>query len=78
MKNELAKTNSKVNELAKNVKNSFLAHNEKECDYYQIDYTNQEEYNKMLEYYEFAPETFLMQFIYAYETLCIHDAQPLL
>jgi len=62
-------TDDRYDELAKNVKNSFLAHNGNECDYHQIDYTNQEEYNKMLEYYEFAPETFLMQFIYAYEIM---------
>ena len=62
-------TDDRYDELAKNVKNSFLAHNGEECDYHQIDYTNQEEYNKMLEYYEFAPETFLMQFIYAYEIM---------
>jgi len=62
-------TDDRYDELAKNVKNSFLTHNSEECDYHQIDYTNQEEYNKMLEYYEFAPETFLMQFIYAYEIM---------
>jgi hypothetical protein len=62
-------TDNRYDELAKNVKNSFLTHNGEECDYHQIDYTNQEEYNKMLEYYEFAPETFLMQFIYAYEIM---------
>ena len=62
-------TDDRYDELAKNVKNSFLAYNGEECDYHQIDYTNQEEYNKMLEYYEFAPETFLMQFIYAYEIM---------
>ena len=62
-------TDDRYDELAKNVKNSFLVHNGDECDYHQIDYTNQEEYNKMLEYYEFAPETFLMQFIYAYEIM---------
>ena len=62
-------TDDRYDELAKNVKSSFLTHNGEECDYHQIDYTNQEEYNQMLEYYEFAPETFLMQFIYAYEIM---------
>jgi hypothetical protein len=62
-------TDDRYDELAKNVKNSFLKFNGEECDYHQIDYTNQEEYNNMLEYYEFAPETFLMQFIYAYEVM---------
>jgi hypothetical protein len=65
-------TDDRYDELAKNVKNSFLAHNGEECDYHQIDYTNQEEYNNMLEYYEFAPETFLMQFIYANISLISH------
>ena len=62
-------TDDRYDELAKNVKNSFLKFNGEECNYHQIDYTNQEEYNSMLEYYEFAPETFLMQFIYAYEVM---------
>jgi hypothetical protein len=65
-------TDDRYDELAKNVKNSFLIHNGNECDYYQIDYTNQEEFNRNLEYYEFAPETFLMQFIYAYEIMKKH------
>jgi len=71
-------TDDRYDELAKNVKNSFLAHNEKECDYYQIDYTNQEEYNQMLNYYEFAPETFLMQFIYAYEIMKKHNYEKII
>lgn len=62
-------TDNRYDELAKNVKNSFLKFNGEECDYYQIDYTNQEEFNNSLEHYEFAPETFLMQFIYAYEIM---------
>jgi len=37
--------------------------------HYQIDYTNQKEYNDSLEYFEYAPETFLMQYIYAYEIM---------
>jgi len=71
-------TDDRYDELAKNVKNSFLAHNSEECDYHQIDYTNQEEYNKMLEYYEFAPETFLMQFIYAYEIMKKHNYEKII
>jgi len=71
-------TDDRYDELAKNVKNSFLTFNGEECDYHQIDYTNQEEYNKMLEYYEFAPETFLMQFIYAYEIMKKHNYEKII
>ena len=60
-------TDERYDGLVDNVKNSFLTFNGEECDYYQIDYTNQEDYNKELKYFEFAPETFLMQYIYAYE-----------
>jgi len=71
-------TDDRYDELAKNVKNSFLSFHKDECDYHQIDYTNQEEYNKMLEYYEFAPETFLMQFIYAYEIMKKHNYEKVI
>lgn len=71
-------TDNRYDELAKNVKNSFLAHNGEECDYHQIDYTNQEEYNKSLKYYDFAPETFLMQFIYAYEIMKKHNYEKII
>ena len=71
-------TDNRYDELAKNVKNSFLAHNGEECDYHQIDYTNQEEYNKLLKYYDFAPETFLMQFIYAYEIMKKYDYEKII
>jgi len=62
-------TDNRYDELVANVRNSFLTFNGDECDFYQIDYTNQEDYNKQLQYYEYAPETFLMQYIYAYEIL---------
>jgi hypothetical protein len=62
-------TDDRYDGLVSNVKNSFLKFNGEECDYYQIDYTNQEEYNKSLEHFEYAPETFLMQYIYAYEIM---------
>jgi hypothetical protein len=71
-------TDDRYDELAKNVKNSFLKYNGEECDYHQINYTNQEEYNKLLEYYEFAPETFLMQFIYAYEIMKKHNYEKVI
>jgi hypothetical protein len=62
-------TDERYDELIKNVKNSFLSFHKEECDFYQIDYTNQEKFNSQLQYFEFAPETFLMQFIYAYEII---------
>jgi hypothetical protein len=71
-------TDDRYDELAKNVKNSFLKFNGEECDYYQIDYTNQEEFNNSLEHYEFAPETFLMQFIYAYEIMEKHKYEKVI
>lgn len=62
-------TDDRYDGLVSNVRNSFLKLNGEECDYYQIDYTNQEKYNQLLQYYEYAPETFLMQYIYAYEIM---------
>ena len=62
-------TDNRYDELAKNVKNSFIKWNGQECDFYQIDYTNQEQFNSELQYFDFAPETFLMQYIYAYEIM---------
>lgn len=62
-------TDDRYDGLVSNVRNSFIKFNGEEADYYQIDYTNQEEYNKLLQYYEYAPETFLMQYIYAYEIM---------
>jgi hypothetical protein len=66
-------TDDRYDELVANVRNSFLTFNEDECDYYQIDYTNQEDCNKELQYYDYAPETFLMQYIYAYEIMKKHN-----
>jgi hypothetical protein len=71
-------TDNRYDELAKNVKNSFLTFHKNECDYYQIDYTNQEEYNKSLQYFDFAPETFLMQFIYAYEIMMKYNYEKVI
>ena len=62
-------TDNRYDELVKNVKNSFIKFNGNECDYYQIDYTNQSEYNNSLQYFEYASETFIMQYIYAYEIM---------
>lgn len=58
--------------LMTNVKNSFTKFNGEECDFYQIDQTNQKEYNDQLEHFEFAPETYIMQYIYAYEIMMKH------
>ena len=71
-------TDDRYDELVKNVKNSFLSFHKDECDYYQIDYTNQEEFNKNLQYFDFAPETFLMQFIYAYEIMKQHNYEKVI
>ena len=71
-------TDERYDELITNVKNSFLAFNGDECDYYQIDHTNQEQYNKELEYYDYAPETFLMQYIYAYEIMRKHNYEKVI
>jgi hypothetical protein len=71
-------TDDRYDDLAKNVKNSFLKFNGQECDYYQVDYTNQEEFNDQLQYFEFAPETFLMQFIYAYEIMKKYEYEKII
>jgi len=71
-------TDDRYDELVSNVKNSFLKFNGEECDYYQIDYNNQKEYNQHLQYYEYAPETFLMQYIYAYEIMKQHNYEKVI
>lgn len=71
-------TDDRYDGLVDNVRNSFLTFNGEECDYYQIDYTNQEQYNADLQYYEYAPETFLMQYIYAYEIMRKHNYEKVI
>jgi len=71
-------TDDRYDGLVSNVRNSFLKFNGEECDYYQVDYTNQETYNQSLQYYEFAPETFLMQYIYAYEIMKQYDYEKVI
>jgi hypothetical protein len=71
-------TDKRYDELVTNVKNSFLSFNGNECDYYQIDHTNQEKYNGELKYYDYAPETFLMQYIYAYEIMLKHNYEKVI
>ena len=71
-------TDYRYDGLVSNVRNSFLKFNGEECDYYQVDYTNQETYNQLLQYYEFAPETFLMQYIYAYEIMKQHKYEKVI
>ena len=66
-------TDKRYDGLVDNVKNSFITFNGEECDYHQVDYTNQEKYNKELEYFEYAPETFIMQYVYAYEIMRKHN-----
>jgi hypothetical protein len=65
-------TDNRYDGLASNVRRSFIKWNGEEADFYQIDYTNQEKYNSELKYYDFAPETFIMQYIYAYEIMRKH------
>ena len=57
-------TDNRYDGLASNVRRSFIKWNGEEADFYQVDYTNQEKYNSELQYYDFAPETFIMQYIY--------------
>jgi hypothetical protein len=71
-------TDDRYDELAKNVESSFLSFHKDECDFYQINHTNQEEYNKSLQYFDFAPETFLMQFIYAYEIMMKYNYEKVI
>lgn len=71
-------TDDRYDELVKNVKNSFIKFNGNECDYYQIDYTNQSEYNNSLQYFEYASETFIMQYIYAYEIMKKHKYEKVI
>ena len=71
-------TDERYAELMTNVRNSFLEFNGDECDFFQIDQTNQKEYNDSLQYFEFAPETFLMQYIYAFEIMKKHNYQKVI
>lgn len=71
-------TDNRYDGLMSNVRNSFIKFHDEEADFYQIDYTNQEEYNKQLQYYEFAPETFLMQYIYAYEIMMKYEYEKVI
>jgi hypothetical protein len=85
MSNQLKKTacvlfytDDRYDGLASNVKNSFIKWNGEEADFYQIDYTNQDKYNAYLKYYEYAPETFIMQYIYAYEIMRKHNYEKVI
>ena len=71
-------TDKRYDELIKNVKSSFIKFNGDECDYYQIDYTNQSKYNETLQYFEYASETFIMQYIYAYEIMKKHNYEKVI
>ena len=71
-------TDSRYDELVTNVESSFLTFNGEECDFYQINHNNQEEFNKDLQYFDFAPETFLMQYIYAYEIMMKHKYEKVI
>ena len=71
-------TDDRYDELGKNVKNSFLKFNGDEVDYHQVDYTNQDEHNTNLKYFEYGSETFLMQYIYAYEIMRKYDYEKVI
>jgi len=62
-------TDNRYDELAKCAINSFKKFNSNEVDVYSIDYTNKTEFDKNLNYYEAGEETFLLQYIYAYEIM---------
>jgi len=71
-------TDARYDGLVSNVRNSFKKFHSKECDYVQIDYTNQEEWNAKLKTYEYAPETFLMQYIYGYEVAKLYGYEKVI
>jgi len=62
-------TDNRYDELAKCAVNSFNKFHKNEVDIYEINYKNKEEYNNQCKYYEIGDETFLMQYIYAYEIM---------
>ena len=71
-------TDSRYDGLVSNVRNSFNKFHSEECDYIQIDYTNQDEWNAKLRTYQYAPETFLMQYIYGYEVARIYGYEKVI
>ena len=71
-------TDSRYDELITNVENSFLKFNGDVCDFYRIDYNNRDDYNQSLVYYDFAEETFLMQYIYAYEIMRKYEYEKII
>ena len=71
-------TDERYKDLAKNVEASFKSFHSEECDFYLINQDNQQEYNDSLQYFEFAPETFLMQYIYGYEVMRKHGYQKVI
>ena len=62
-------TDDRYDELAKCAINSFKKYNGNEVDVYNINYKNKKSYDDSLSYYEVGEETFLMQYIYAYEIM---------
>lgn len=71
-------TDSRYDDLVTNVENSFIKFNGEEADFYLINHNNQEDYVKDFKYYEYAPETFLMQYIFAYELMRKHNYEKLI
>ncbi len=62
-------TDDRYDELAECAINSFKKFHQNEVDIYTINYTNKKTYDDMLQEYELGEETFLMQYIYAYEIM---------
>ena len=62
-------TDNRYDELAKCAVDSFTKFHSNEVDVYPINYTNRHEFNKSFVYYDAGEETYLMQYIYAYELM---------
>jgi hypothetical protein len=62
-------TDNRYDELAKCAVNSFAKFHNNEVDLYPINYTNRHDFNKSFLYYDAGDETYLMQYIYAYELM---------
>ena len=61
-------TDNRYDELAECAINSFKKFHD-DVDIFSINYKNKEEYDKQLVHYEVGEETFLMQYIYAFEIM---------
>lgn len=71
-------TDNRYDELAACAINSFKKFHASEVDVYSINYTNKSEYDADLSYYDVGEETFLMQYIYAYELMRKHNYKKII